>query len=90
MSEAENFELNYLIYLKPMERFQNRIDMMKFLSLGDGTGSRVEKKLKTIDLSSRKIEEQRVAIINFGMNERCSEKTSDSRSCSAIHFANTP
>ena len=43
---------------------------MTFWSLGDGTGSRVEKKLKTIDLSSRKIEEKNVAIINFGINER--------------------
>ena len=53
---------------------------MKFWSSGDGTGSRVKKKLKTIDLSSRKIEEKRVAIINFKMNEKCG----DSRSCSAI------
>jgi hypothetical protein len=29
---------------------------MKLWSSGDGTGSRVEKKLKTIDLSSRKVE----------------------------------
>ena len=58
---------------------------MKFWSSGDGTGSRVKKKLKTIDLSSRKIE-KRVAVINFGMNERWG----DSRSCSAIHsIANT-
>ena len=42
---------------------------MKFWTSGDGMGSRVEKKLKTIDLSSRKIE-KRVAVINFGMNER--------------------
>ena len=59
---------------------------MKFWSSGDGTGSRVKKKLKTIDLSCRKIEEKRVTVINFGMNERCG----DSRSCSAIHStANT-
>ena len=60
---------------------------MTFWSSGDGTGSRVKKKLKTIDWSSRKIEEKRVAVINFGMNER----RGDSRSCSAIHsIANTP
>ena len=53
---------------------------MKFWSSGDGTGSRVKKKLKTIDLSSRKIEEKRVAVINFGMNERCR----DNRSCSQL------
>ena len=32
---------------------------MKFWSSGDGMGSRVEKKLKTIDLSNRKIEEKK-------------------------------
>ena len=51
---------------------------MKFWSSGDGTGSSVEKKL---DLSSRKIEEKRVAVINFEMNERCG----DSRSRGAIY-----
>jgi hypothetical protein len=55
--------------------------MMKFWSSGDGTGSRVEKKLKAIDLSSRKIEQERVAIINFGVDER----GSNSRSSSVIH-----
>jgi hypothetical protein len=60
--------------------------MMKFWSSGDGTGSRVEKKLKAIDLSSRKIEQERVAIINFGVDER----GSNSRSSSVIHsIANT-
>jgi len=39
--------------------------MMKFWRSGDGTGSRVEKKLKTIDLSSREGKEKRVAVINF-------------------------
>ena len=41
--------------------------MMQFRSSGDGTGSRVEKKRKTIDYS-RKIEEKRVAVINFRVN----------------------
>jgi hypothetical protein len=50
MSEAENFVLISLIYWKPMKRFQNRSDLMKFWSSGDSTGSRVEKKLNTIDL----------------------------------------
>ena len=60
--------------------------MMKCWSSGDGTGSRVEKKLKTIDMSSRKIE-KRVAIINFEMNE----SYGDSRICSAVHsIANAP
>ena len=59
---------------------------MKFWSSGDGTGSRVKKKLKTIDLSSRKIEEKRVAVINFRVNER----RRNSRGSRAIHkIANT-
>jgi hypothetical protein len=37
-------------------------DMMQFWSSGDGTGSRVEKKLKTIDSIRREIEEKRAAV----------------------------
>jgi hypothetical protein len=60
--------------------------MMKFWSSDDGTGSRVEKK-KTIDLSSRKIEKKRVAVINFRVNE-CSSNGKSSR---AVHkIVNTP
>ena len=44
--------------------------MMKFWSTGDGTGSRVQNKLETIELSSRKIEQERVAVVNFRVNER--------------------
>ena len=36
--------------------------MMKFWSSGDGTGSRVKKKLKTIDLSNMKIEEKSIEL----------------------------
>ena len=42
---------------------------MKCWSSGDGTGSRVDNKLKTVDLSSRKIEQKRVAVVTFGANE---------------------
>jgi hypothetical protein len=59
---------------------------MKFWSSGDGTG-RVEKKLKTIDLSSRKIEQEIIAAINSGQNER----RSNSRNSSTIYsIPNTP
>ena len=51
-----------LIYCKPMEEFQNRSYIMQFWSSYDGTGSRVESKLETINLSSRKIEQKRVAV----------------------------
>jgi hypothetical protein len=63
-----------------MKIFQNKSDLLKLWSSRDGTGIRVEKKLKTIDLSSRKIEKKKVAVIHFGMTERCC----DSKSCSVI------
>jgi hypothetical protein len=56
VSERENFVLNFLIYCKPkpVKRFENRSDMMKFWSMSDGTGSRIENMLETVNLSSRK------------------------------------
>jgi hypothetical protein len=65
MNETDNFVLNSLIYCKPMEIFQNMSYMMQFWSSGDSTGSRVENKLEMIDLISRKIEQERVAIVNL-------------------------
>ena len=72
VSERENLELNSLIYCKPVKRFENRSDMMKFWSTSDGTGSRIENKLKTVSLISWKIKQKRVAIVDFGVNERSS------------------
>ena len=72
VSERENLELNSLIYCKPVKRFENRSDMMKFWSTSDGTGSRIENKLKTVSLISWKIKQKRVAIVNFRVNERSS------------------
>ena len=46
----------------------------------NSTSIRVENQLKTIELTARKIEKERVAIVYLGMNERCS----DSLSCSGI------
>ena len=57
--------MNSLVYCKPVKRFEDRSDMMKFRSSSDGTGSRVENKLKAINLSSWKIKQKRVAIINL-------------------------
>ena len=37
-----------------------------------GTGSRIVNKLKRVNLSSWKIEQKRVAIVNFGVNKRSS------------------
>ena len=73
VSERGNLVLNSLIYCKPVKRFENRSDMMEFRSLSDGTGSRIENKLKTINLSSWKIMQKRVAIVDFRVNERSSD-----------------
>lgn len=70
VSERENLVLNSLVYCKPVKRFENRSDMMKFRSSSDGTGSRIENKLKAINLSSWKIKQKRVAIIDLRVNER--------------------
>ena len=45
---------------------------MTFWNSGDDTGSRVEKKLKTIDSSTMNIEQDRLlqfAVVNWGVNE---------------------
>jgi len=46
--ETENLEFDSLMYLEPVARFKNRSNVMKFMSFGDSTSSRVMDKLKTI------------------------------------------
>jgi hypothetical protein len=53
--------------------------MMKFWSSGDGTRGQ-QNKLEIIDVSSRKIEQERVAVVNFGVNERSSNSRGSIRS----------
>ena len=72
VSERQNLVLNSLIYCKPVKRFKNRGDIMKFWSTSDGTGSIIENKLKTVSLSSWKIKQKRVAVVDFRVNERSS------------------
>ena len=73
VSERENLVLNSLIYSKPVKRFENRSDMMEFRSSSDGTRSRIENKLETIDLSSWKVKQKRFAIVDFRVNESSSD-----------------
>ena len=73
VSERENLVLNSLIYSKPVKRFENRSDMMEFRSSSDGTSSRIENKLKTINLNSWKVKQKRVAVVDFRVNERSSD-----------------
>ena len=42
-----------------------RFIVSQFCNSGDGTGSRIESKLQTIDLSSWKTEQYRVAVVAF-------------------------
>ena len=49
---------------------------MKFWNSSDGTGSRIENKLKTVNLSRLKIKQKRVAIVDFGANKRSIKVTS--------------
>ena len=57
-----------------MEIFQNRNYIIQFWSSGDGTGSRFENNLETIDMSSRKIEQKRVAAINLELLRKANDK----------------
>ena len=61
----QNLVLNSLIHNMPVKRFENRSEMMKFWSSSDVTVSRIENKMKTVDLStsSWKIKQKRVAIV---------------------------
>ena len=65
-SETENLILNSQIYCKPVKRFENRSDKMKFWS---SRGSRIDNKLKTVNLSSWKIKQKIGTIVYFGMDE---------------------
>ena len=67
--------MNSLVYCKPMKRFKNRSDMMKFWSTSDGTGSRIENKLKTVSLSRWKTKQKRVAIVDFGVSSKADFKS---------------
>ena len=67
-----NLVLNSLNYCEPVERFENRNDMMKCWSSSDGTGGRIESKLKTANLSSWTIKQKTIAIVGSGVNERSS------------------
>ena len=87
VSEKENRVLNSLIYCKPGKIFEKRSDMMKFWSSSDGTGSRIKNKLKTANLSSWKIEQKRVAVVNFRVNERSDNTHNKSSMINHVSYA---
>jgi len=47
---CEKLIFDSLIYLEPVERFKNRSNVMKCMSFGVSTSSRVKDELKTIHL----------------------------------------
>jgi hypothetical protein len=47
----------YVQLFKPEQRFENRSNVMKFRRICNSTSSRIENKLQTIKLVSRKIQE---------------------------------
>ena len=71
ISDGENFVVDSSINFKPVERFENRRDMAEPRGSRNSTSSRVENELKTIKLTTRKIEKKGVAVINLRMNKRC-------------------
>ena len=52
--------------------------MSEFRSFRNSASVRVKNKLKRIQLRARKVKKEGVAIVNFGMNKRCSNSLSSS------------
>lgn len=53
-----------------VKSFDSESNMMTFWSFCDGTGRRIENKLKMVKLISWKIKQERVVIVEFGVNTR--------------------
>lgn len=77
--EREDFVLNSLIEFKPVKRFENRSDVVEFGSFGDSSCSGIKNQLKTVGLSSRKVEQKRITVVQFRVNEGSSNSTSCSK-----------
>jgi len=56
LCQRENLVLDSVMYHEPVERFEVRFNVIKFMSFGDRTSSGVKDKLKTIRLGGRQIE----------------------------------
>ena len=54
---------------------------MKFRSFGDSTSSSIQNKLQTLSLNRRKIQQKKIEIVEFTVNERSSNGTG----CSMIN-----
>ena len=58
IGDGENFAVDLLINFKPVERYENRRDMAESRGSRNSTSSRVENELKTIKLTTGKIEKK--------------------------------
>ena len=61
--------------------------MIEFWSSGVSKGSRIDNKLNALSLSSKKVQQERVAVVDFEVNERSSNTTS---STAINHIVSTP
>jgi hypothetical protein len=66
----ENLVFNY--QLEPVKRYESRRSVMKFRNFGDSASSGM---LQTLSLSRRKIQQRRIATVDFRMNEISSNNT---------------
>jgi len=64
----ENFVLDALINFEPVQGFKDKGDMAEARGFRNSSSCRVENKLKAIKLIARKIEKERVTVVDLGMN----------------------
>ena len=68
--ERADFVINALPNFEPVKRFEDGCDMRKFRSRDNSSSERVLDALDAVKLIFRKIEVERVAVVEFGMNKR--------------------
>ena len=51
--------------LEPVERFENRCDVVKFWGSGNSAGGSILNELETINILRRSVEIERVTVIEF-------------------------
>ena len=73
VSDGKKFVLDTLFNFKPMKRFKNRRDVTEFGSFRNGASCGVENELKTGKLRLGKVQKERVAVMQFLVNKRCSD-----------------
>jgi len=67
VSERNDFIFNSFRNFKPVKRFQNRSDVLEFLSLDNSSSKSILDVLETIYLKFRKTIVQRVTVVKLGV-----------------------